>query len=236
VNARAEEKSEHQAERRDAKTNYHPAALSFLHGHPPVQLHSIVRMLEMEDSYCEPRQAHRNWLALASRFDFDLYQWLCHTVDPTNLGKRKFGDAMNDEKLEKKQNPMKSDTKQEKAASQLITERIAELGDWRGDMLAHVRELIKETEPGIIEEWKWRGVPVWSHNGLVCTGESYKAIIKLTFAKGASIDDPKGLFNSSLEGNTRRAIDLHEGDKLNEKAFKDLIRFAVKLNSAKKKT
>lgn len=129
----------------------------------------------------------------------------------------------------------KPNTKQEKSPSQLITERIAELGDWRGEMLAHVRKLIKEAEPAVIEEWKWRGVPVWSHNGIICTGESYKAVVKLTFAKGASIDDPKGIFNSSLEGNTRRAIDLHEGDKINESALKDLIRSAVKLNSAKKK-
>jgi hypothetical protein len=129
----------------------------------------------------------------------------------------------------------KPDTKQEKSPSELITERIAELGDWRGEMLAHVRKLIKEAEPAVVEEWKWRGVPVWSHNGIICTGESYKAVVKLTFAKGASVDDPKGIFNSSLEGNTRRAIDFHEGDKISESALKDLIRSAVKLNNAKKK-
>ncbi len=130
---------------------------------------------------------------------------------------------------------MKSEAKQAKTPSQLITDRIAELNDWRGDMLAHVRKLINEAEPEVVEEWKWRGVPVWSYNGIICTGESYKAIVKLTFAKGASIDDPEGLFNSSLEGNTRRAIDLKEGDELNEKAFKNLIHLSVKLNSAKKK-
>lgn len=124
---------------------------------------------------------------------------------------------------------------QSKSPSQLITERIAELGDWRGETLAHVRRLIKEADPKIIEEWKWRGVPVWSDSGIVCTGESYKAIVKLTFAKGASIKDPKRLFNSSLDGNVRRAIDLHEGEKINESAFKELIRAAVKLNSNGKK-
>ncbi len=124
---------------------------------------------------------------------------------------------------------------QSKSPSQLITERIAELGDWRGETLAHVRKLIKEADPKIIEEWKWRGVPVWSDGGIVCTGESYKAVVKLTFAKGASVKDPKRIFNSSLDGNARRAIDLHEGDKINETAFKELIRAAVKLNSKGKK-
>ncbi len=122
-----------------------------------------------------------------------------------------------------------------KSPSQLITDRIAELGDWRGETLAHVRKLIKEADPKIIEEWKWRGVPVWSDGGIVCTGESYKAVVKLTFAKGASVKDPKGIFNSSLDGNARRAIDLHEGDKINETAFKELIRAAVKLNYKGKK-
>jgi hypothetical protein len=129
----------------------------------------------------------------------------------------------------------KPDISQGKSPSQLISERIAELGDWRGATLAHVRELIKEADPRIVEEWKWRGVPVWSDSGIVCTGESYKAIVKLTFAKGASIEDPKGIFNSSLDGNARRAIDLHEGDKINASAFKELIRAAVKLNSKGKK-
>jgi hypothetical protein len=127
----------------------------------------------------------------------------------------------------------KLDADQSKSPSQLITERIAELGDWRGEMLAHVRKLIKEADPNVTEEWKWRGVPVWSDNGIICTGESYKAVVKLTFAKGAAIEDPKGLFNASLDGNVRRAIDLHEGEKLDASAFKQLIRAAVKLNSNK---
>ena len=129
----------------------------------------------------------------------------------------------------------KADTTSGKSPSQLITERIAELGNWRGDVLARVRKLIKEVDPEIVEEWKWRGDPVWSHAGIVCTGESYKQIVKLTFAKGASLKDPKSLFNSSLDGNVRRAIDIHEGEKINEPALKDLIRAAVSLNLAKKK-
>ena len=119
--------------------------------------------------------------------------------------------------------------------AQLITARIAELGGWRGEKLAQVRKLIKEAVPSVVEEWKWRGVPVWSDNGIICTGESYKTYIKLTFAKGAALDDPKGLFNASLEGNARRAIDLHEDAKLNATAFKALIRAAAKLNAEKKK-
>ena len=122
-----------------------------------------------------------------------------------------------------------------KSPSELISARIAELGDWRGKTLAHVRKLIKAADPKVVEEWKWRGVPVWSDGGIICTGESYKAVVKLTFAKGAKLKDPKHLFNSSLEGNLRRAIDLHEGDKLNETAFKALIRDAVALNTAAKK-
>jgi hypothetical protein len=118
------------------------------------------------------------------------------------------------------------------AASANITKRIEELGDWRGETLAHVRQLIHDADPDIEEEWKWRGVPVWSHDGIVCTGESYKQVVKLTFARGASIEDPKKLFNSSLEGSTRRAIDLREGEKINETAFKQLIRAAVAANSA----
>jgi len=124
---------------------------------------------------------------------------------------------------------------QSKSPSELITEKIAELGDWRGETLANVRKLIKEADPEITEEWKWRGVPVWSDRGIICTGESYKSHVKLTFLKGASIEDPEGIFNSSLDGNARRAIDLHEGDKINESAFKEIIRAAVKLNSKKKK-
>ena len=117
-------------------------------------------------------------------------------------------------------------------ASANITQRIEDLGDWRGETLAHVRQLIHDADPDIQEEWKWRGVPVWSHDGIVCTGESYKQVVKLTFARGAAIKDPKKLFNSSLEGNTRRAIDLREGEKINEAAFKQLIRAAVAANSA----
>jgi hypothetical protein len=118
------------------------------------------------------------------------------------------------------------------AASANITKRIQELADWRGETLSHVRGLIHDADPDIQEEWKWMGTPVWSHDGIVCTGESYKQVVKLTFAPGASIKDPKKLFNSSLEGNTRRAIDLHEGEKINEAAFKQLIRAAVAANSA----
>lgn len=121
------------------------------------------------------------------------------------------------------------------SASSLIDAKINELGGWRGEMLARVREIIHKADPEIVEEWKWRGTPVFSHDGIVCTGESYKSAIKLTFAKGAALDDPSGLFNSSLEGNVRRAIDLHEGDKVNEAALKKLIRAAVALNLASKK-
>ena len=120
--------------------------------------------------------------------------------------------------------------KQGQAASELISKRIAELGDWRGKMLAKVRAIIHEADPEIVEEWKWRGTPVWSHGGIVCTGETYKNIVKMTFAKGATLKDPSGLFNSSLDGNVRRAIDIHEGDKIDESALKDLIRAAVMLN------
>ena len=129
----------------------------------------------------------------------------------------------------------KSGSSKEQSPSQLIDGRIKELGDWRGKMLAHVRALIKEADPAVVEEWKWRGVPTWYHDGIICTGETYKNVVKMTFAKGASLEDPSGLFNSSLEGNTRRAIDVHEGEKLNDKAFKALIRSAVALNSSKTK-
>jgi hypothetical protein len=114
--------------------------------------------------------------------------------------------------------------------SRLIDARIKELDDWRGKTLSHVRALIKQADPEVVEEWKWRGVPVWSHDGLICTGETYKSVVKLTFAKGASLEDPGGLFNASLEGNARRAIDLHEGDEVDGDAFKTLIRAAVALN------
>jgi hypothetical protein len=128
-----------------------------------------------------------------------------------------------------------SGTKEGKAGdspSRLIDARIKELGDWRGETLARVRILIKQADPDVVEEWKWRGVPVWSHAGIICTGETYKNVVKMTFAKGASLEDPSRLFNSSLEGNTRRAIDFHEGDKIDEKALKALIRAAVALNNS----
>jgi hypothetical protein len=129
----------------------------------------------------------------------------------------------------------KSDSKQGNGGdspSQLIDARIKELGDWRGEMLARVRTLIKQADPDVVEEWKWRGVPVWSHDGIICTGETYKNVVKMTFAKGASLEDPSGLFNSSLEGNTRRAIDLHEGDEIDEGALKALIHAAAALNTS----
>ncbi|WP_454634436.1 DUF1801 domain-containing protein [Bradyrhizobium cenepequi] len=121
------------------------------------------------------------------------------------------------------------------SASRLIDARIKELSDWRGETLARIRNLIKQADPDVVEEWKWRGVPVWSHAGIICTGETYKSVVKMTFAKGASLEDPSGLFNSSLEGNTRRAIDFHEGDKIDEKALKALIRATVALNRSQKK-
>lgn len=117
--------------------------------------------------------------------------------------------------------------------SKMIDGRIKELGDWRGETLKRIRELIKEADPEVVEEWKWRGVPVWEHDGIICTGETYKAVVKMTFAKGAALDDPAGLFNSSLDGNVRRAIDIGEGAKINEKALKALIRAAVELNTSK---
>jgi hypothetical protein len=122
-----------------------------------------------------------------------------------------------------------------KSPSQQIDARIKELGDWRGDLLARIRKIIHDADPDVVEEWKWRGVPVWEHSGIICTGESYKNAVKMTFAKGASLKDPSKLFNSSLDGNMRRAIDVHEGDKINEKALKALIREAVTLNTSKAK-
>ena len=119
--------------------------------------------------------------------------------------------------------------------SRLIDERIKELGDWRGEMLARIRRVIQQADPDVVEEWKWRGVPVWEHAGIICTGETYKAVVKMTFAKGAALPDPSRLFNASLEGNTRRAIDLREGDKINEPALKALIRAAVTLNMSNKR-
>jgi hypothetical protein len=130
----------------------------------------------------------------------------------------------------------KSGPQKTKSPSQLIDARIKELGDWRGEMLSRLRTLVKEADPDVVEEWKWRGVPVWSHDGLICTGETYKSVVKMTFAKGAALEDPSRLFNSSLEGNTRRAIDFHEGEKINEKALKTLIRAAVTLNKSKAKS
>jgi hypothetical protein len=128
-----------------------------------------------------------------------------------------------------KRTPQKSES-----PSELIDAKIRELDDWRGEMLSRLRALIKDADPDVVEEWKWRGTPVWSHDGIVCTGETYKNVVKTTFAKGASLDDPSGLFNSSLEGNTRRAIDFHEGDQIDEKALKALVRAAVALNTAAK--
>jgi hypothetical protein len=126
----------------------------------------------------------------------------------------------------------KSGSQRVESASRLIDARIQELGDWRGEMLSRLRALIKQADPKVVEEWKWRGTPVWSHDGLICTGETYKNVVKMTFSRGASLDDPSGLFNSSLEGRARRAIDFREGDKVNEKALKTLIRAAVALNTS----
>ncbi|HEY8032525.1 MAG TPA: DUF1801 domain-containing protein [Methylocella sp.] len=127
----------------------------------------------------------------------------------------------------------KSGSPERKSPSQMIDERIRELGDWRGEMLSQLRALIKQADPEVVEDWKWRGVPVWSHDGLICTGETYKNVVKMTFAKGAALDDSSGLFNSSLDGNTRRAIDFHEGKEIDEEALKALIRAAVTLNTSR---
>ena len=128
-----------------------------------------------------------------------------------------------------------SDSNEGLSASELISRRIAELGDWRGETLERMRALIRDADPDVLETWKWRGVPVWEHDGIICTGETYKQVVKLTFAKGASLEDPTGLFNSSLEGNVRRAIDIHEGEEVDESAFKALIHEAVALNGARKR-
>jgi hypothetical protein len=127
----------------------------------------------------------------------------------------------------------KSGPQESKSPSRLIDARIEELGDWRGEMLSRIRALVKEADPAVVEEWKWRGVPVWSHDGIICTGETYKNVVKMTFAKGAALTDPSGLFNSSLDGNTRRAIDLREGERIDEEALKALVRAAVTLNTSK---
>jgi len=126
----------------------------------------------------------------------------------------------------------KSGSQKSKSPSQLVDPRIKELGDWRGKMLSRLRTLVKEADPEVVEEWKWRGVPVWSHDGLICTGETYKNVVKMTFAKGAALKDPSGLFNSSLDGNTRRAIDFHEGEKIDAEALQALVRAAVSLNKS----
>jgi hypothetical protein len=128
---------------------------------------------------------------------------------------------------------VKSRFQEGKSPSQLIDERISELGDWRGEMLSRLRALIKQADPAVVEEWKWRGVPVWYHDGMICTGETYKNAVKMTFARGAALDDPLGLFNASLDGNTRRAIDFHEGEKIDEEAVKALVQAAVKLNATR---
>jgi hypothetical protein len=129
----------------------------------------------------------------------------------------------------------KNEAQKTKSPSQLIDGRIKELGDWRGEMLSRLRGLVKAADPEVVEEWKWRGVPTWYHDGIICTGETYKSVVKMTFAQGAALKDPSNLFNSSLEGNTRRAIDFHEGETINEKALKTLVRAAVALNKSKAK-
>jgi hypothetical protein len=139
------------------------------------------------------------------------------------------GDVSNVEEESMKE----SDAGEGQSASELISERIAELGDWRGDTLGRMRKLIEQADPDVVEEWKWMGTPVWSHDGIICTGESYKKVVKLTFAKGASLEDPARLFNSSLDGNVRRAIDIHEGEEIDASAFKALVREAVALNSSR---
>ena len=139
-----------------------------------------------------------------------------------------------DDHHEEEQNRLEESKKAGDSPSRLIDARIKELADWRGETLARVRALIKQADPDVVEEWKWRGVPVWEHDGIICTGETYKAVVKLTFARGAALKDPSGLFNSSLEGNIRRAIDIREGDKIDEKALKALIRAAVALNTSRR--
>ena len=128
-----------------------------------------------------------------------------------------------------------SESQKSESPSQLIDARIEELGDWRGEMLGRLRSMVKEADPDVVEEWKWRGVPVWYHDGMICSGETYKNVVKMTFAKGAALEDPSGLFNSGLDGNTRRAIDFHEGEKIDEEALKTLVRAAVTLNKSKAK-
>src|SRR5579871_5729520 len=141
----------------------------------------------------------------------------------------------NDRRISARAQMTKNSSEQSRTASGLIDGRIRELGDWRGELLGRIRALIREADPEVVEEWKWRGVPVWSHDGIICTGETYKNVVKMTFAKGAALPDPARLFNSSLEGNTRRAIDFHEGEKINADALKTLIRAAATLNKSKGK-
>jgi hypothetical protein len=136
--------------------------------------------------------------------------------------------------ISEEENVKKSEASQGQSASELISNRIAELGDWRGKTLGRMRKLIKEADPEVVEEWKWMGTPVWSHDGIICTGESYKSVVKLTFAQGASLQDPARLFNSSLDGNVRRAIDIHEGEEIDASAFKALVRQAIALNGSRK--
>src|SRR6476659_7911110 len=152
------------------------------------------------------------------------------------IAERTFTSRKKQKGTERRNTMRKSGSQKGKSPSRMIDERIKELGDWRGKMLSRLRTLIKQADPEVVEEWKWRGVPVWSHAGMICTGETYKNVVKMTFAKGASLEDPSGLFNSSLEGNTRRAIDFHEGEKIDEKALKALIRAAVALNASVRAT
>ena len=151
----------------------------------------------------------------------------------TSYRSRKPAESIKASALRKRENGMtKTGSQKSKSPSQLIDARIKELGDWRGEMLSRLRALVREADPDVVEEWKWRGVPVWSHDGIICTGETYKSVVKLTFARGASLEDPAKLFNSSLDGNTRRAIDIHEGENVDAGAFKALIRAAVALNTS----
>ena len=159
-------------------------------------------------------------------------EWETATSDAANMKKTATKKSALKKSAVKKSAAKKSAATASESPSRLIDARIKELSDWRGKTLSRIRALIKQADPQVVEEWKWRGVPCWYHEGLICTGETYKSIVKVTFAKGASLEDPSGLFNSSLEGNTRRAIDFHEGDEINESAFKALIRGAAELNTS----
>ena len=156
-------------------------------------------------------------------------------LHPKDIGRRQHAHAsarVRAQRMAPNDREARVSGQQGKSPSQLIDARIEELGDWRGELLSRLRTLVKQSDPEVVEEWKWRGTPVWSHDGLVCTGETYKIVVKMTFAKGASLEDPSGLFNSSLDGNVRRAIDFHEGDRVDEKALQALIRAAVALNTS----